>query len=85
MTKNTKKAAIRQEQLEKALRAENVVDMRLFFDAKKEQQSEYWLSAMILCTDNITLSQKIRLARQNISDEEVLNFFFERLYKRGKI
>ena len=33
MTKNTKKAAIRQEQSEKALRAENVVDRTSCFNS----------------------------------------------------
>ena len=82
MKNNKKNTAARRELLEKALQQDNVVDMRLFFDAKKEHQSEYWLSAMILCTDNITTAQRIKLARQIISDGKVLAFFFERLHKR---
>ena len=82
MRGSRKNTAASKEQLEKALQQDNVVDMRLFFDAKKNHKSEYWLSAMILILDNVTTDQKIKLARQNISDEEVLAFFFERLHKR---
>ena len=64
MRNNRKNTAASKELLEKALQQDNVIDMRLFFDAKKEDKSEYWLSAMILCTDNITTAQKIKLARQ---------------------
>ena len=35
---------------------------------------------MILCIDNLTDNQKIKLARQVITNEDALGFFFRRLY-----
>ncbi|MBP5353030.1 MAG: hypothetical protein J6Y91_04620 [Alphaproteobacteria bacterium] len=81
MTKRRKNTSLaKQEALERALQAENVVDMELFFDARKKDSSEYWLSGMILILDHVTTEQKIKLAHKVIKDEDVLAFFFRQLY-----
>lgn len=70
--------------LENALKQSNVIDMRSFFDSKQKKEDDYWMAAMVLYIDNITKSQKIRLARKIITDEGALGFFFDQLYERGE-
>ena len=80
MAKVKKSTALSQEKvLERALQAKNIVDMKLFFKYRNKS-SEYWMSGMILILDNITTEQKIKLAHKIIKDEDVLAFFFKRLY-----
>ena len=65
--------------LENALKQSNVIDMRSFFQFYNKSD-DYWMSSMILCIDNLTDNQKIKLARQVITNEDALGFFFRRLY-----
>lgn len=84
MVRTKKNTALQREtKLDKALKQENVIDMRLFFQYLNNSD-DYWMSAMVLCIDNITKSQKIRLARKIITDEDSLGFFFEKLYERDE-
>ena len=85
MVKTKKSMALsRGTKLDKALKQENVIDMRSFFDSKQKKEDDYWMAAMVLYIDNITKSQKIRLARKIIADEGALGFFFDQLYERGE-
>lgn len=84
MVRSKKNTALQREtKLDKALKQKNVIDMRLFFQYLNNSD-DYWMSAMVLCIDNITKSQKIRLARKIITDEDALGFFFEKLYERDE-
>jgi len=75
--KNT--ALSKKKALERALQAENVIDMELFFDARKDS-NDYWRSAMIIAINNITREQKIRLAHRVIIDEDAMAFFYKHLF-----
>ena len=80
MVRSKKSTALNKEtMLENALKQDNVVDMRLFFQYHKKSD-DYWMSAMILGIDNVTEKQKIRLARMVITNENALGFFFRKLY-----
>lgn len=80
MVRSKKSTALNKETtLENALKQDNVVDMRLFFQYHKKSD-DYWMSAMILGIDNIADKQKIALARRVITDENALGFFFRKLY-----
>lgn len=84
MVRSKKNTALQREtQLDKALKQENVIDMRSFFDAKQKKEDDYWMAAMVLCIDNISTAQKIRLAHRTIRKRAAMNFFFEKLYKMG--
>jgi hypothetical protein len=76
--KNT--ALSRENKLNEALKQENVIDMRSFFDSKQKKEDDYWMAAMVLCIDNISTEQKIRLARKIIRKKAALNFFFDHLH-----
>ena len=65
--------------LENALKQDNVIDLRSFFQYRNNS-SDYWISAMILTIDNITKEQKIRLACKVIKDKDAFGFFFKNLY-----
>lgn len=83
MVKSKKSTALNNEtKLENALKKDNVVDMRLFFQYNNKSD-DYWMSSMILTIDNITDKQKIKLARRIITNEDALGFFFRRLYGVG--
>ena len=80
MVRSKKSTALNKETiLENALKEDNVVDMRLFFQYHNKSD-DYWMSAMILNIDNIADKQKIKLARRVITDEDALGFFFRKLY-----
>lgn len=80
MVKARKSTALsKKTMLENALKQDNVVDMRSFFQYRNNS-SDYWMSAMILTIKNITDEHKIRLARKVITDEDALGFFFRNLY-----
>lgn len=80
MVRSKKSTALNKETtLENAIKQDNVVDMRLFFQYNNKSD-DYWMSSMILCIDNITDKQKIKLARRVITDENALGFFFRKLY-----
>ena len=80
MVRSKKSTALNKETtLENAIKQDNVVDMRLFFQYNNKSD-DYWMSSMILCIDNITDKQKIKLARRIITDENALGFFFRKLY-----
>ena len=80
MVKARKSTALSKEtMLENALKQDNIIDMRLFFQYHKKSD-DYWMSAMILGIDNITEKQKIRLARMVITNENAMGFFFQHLY-----
>lgn len=80
MVKARKSTALSKEtMLENALKQDNIIDMRLFFQYHKKSD-DYWMSAMILGIDNVTEKQKIRLARMVITNENALGFFFRKLY-----
>jgi len=65
--------------LENALKQSNVIDMRSFFQFHNKSD-DYWMAAMILGIDNITVKQKIRLARMVITNGNAMGFFFQHLY-----
>ena len=65
--------------LENALKQDNVIDMRSFFQFHNKSD-DYWMAAMILGIDNTTEKQKIRLARMVITNENAMGFFFQHLY-----
>lgn len=75
--KNT--ALSRETKLDKALKQENVNDMRMFFQYHNKSD-DYWMAAMILGIDNVTEKQKIRLARMVITNDNAMGFFFKHLY-----
>ena len=80
MVRSKKSTALNKEtMLENALKQSNVIDMRSFFQFYNKSD-DYWMSSMILCIDNLTDNQKIKLARQVITNEDALGFFFRRLY-----
>ena len=80
MVRTKKNVALSKEtMLENALKQNNVVDMRLFFQYHNKSD-DYWMSAMILGIDNITEKQKISIARKVITSEDALGFFFRKLY-----
>ena len=80
MVRSKKSTALNKETtLENALKQDNIVDMRLFFQYHKKSD-DYWMSAMILGIDNVTEKQKIRLARMVITNENAMEFFFKHLY-----
>lgn len=80
MVRSKKSTALSKEtMLENALKQDNVIDMRLFFQYHKKSD-DYWMSAMILGIDNVTEKQKIKLARMVITNENALGFFFRKLY-----
>lgn len=80
MVRSKKSTALNKKtMLENALKQDNVVDMRMFFQYHNKSD-DYWMSSMILCIDNLTDNQKIKLARQVITNEDALGFFFRRLY-----
>ena len=81
MVRTKKNAALsRENKLNKALKQENVIDMRSFFDSKQKKEDDYWMAAMVLCIDKISTAQKIRLARKIISKKAAMNFFFDHLH-----
>ena len=80
MVRSKKSMALNKETtLENALKQDNVVDMRMFFQYHNKSD-DYWMAAMILGIDNVTEKQKIRLARMVITNENALGFFFQHLY-----
>ena len=80
MVKSKKSAALNKETtLENALKQENVVDMRSFFQFHNKSD-DYWMAATILSIDNTTEKQKIRLARMVITNDNAMGFFFKHLY-----
>lgn len=81
MVRTKKNTALQREnKLNEAIKQENVIDMRSFFDSKQKKEDDYWMAAMVLCIDNVTEKQKIRLARMVITNENALGFFFRKLY-----
>jgi hypothetical protein len=80
MVKSKKSAALNKETtLENALKQDNVVDMRSFFQFHNKSD-DYWMAATILSIDNTTEKQKIRLARMVITNDNAMGFFFKYLY-----
>lgn len=80
MVRSKKSTALNKEtMLENALKQDNVVDMRMFFQYHKKSD-DYWMAAMILGIDNVTEKQKIRLARMVITNDNAMGFFFKHLY-----
>lgn len=81
MVRSKKNTALQREnKLNEAIKQENVIDMRSFFDSKQKKEDDYWMAAMILCIDNISTAQKIRIAYKIIRKKAAMNFFFEKLY-----
>ena len=80
MRNNRKNTAASKELLEKALQQDNVVDMRLFFDAKKEDKDEYWKSAIIMNL-SIPFANKIKTADSVIVSEKAYDWFLDKLYE----
>lgn len=61
-----------------------VIDCSMFFDAIRKKKNEYWLAGMILILD-ISTESKYKIGNKLLKNDEVFDFFVERLYGGGNV
>ena len=81
MVKARKSTALsKKSAMEQALKANNVIDCKMLFDAIRQRKDEYWKSAMILNL-SIPFANKIKTADSVIVSERAYDWFLEKLYE----
>lgn len=61
-----------------------VIDCSMLFDYIKKRKNQYWIAGMILILD-IGVESKYKLGKKLLKNDEVFDFFVERLFGGGNV